>query len=88
MQRNRRGRAHPANVPAKLTRTSAFAPKRRGLITDSSFRRVYLVPKQSVIEVSGRELGSQHRDAMYALFRVPQRSSTTSSGTGWSSIAG
>jgi len=72
MQRNRRGRAHPANVPAKLTRTSAFAPKRRGLITDSSFRRVYLVPKQSVIEVSGRELGSQHRDAMYALFRVPQ----------------
>ena len=69
--RNRKGRRKPAKVPARLTRTSAFAPKRRGLITDSGFKRVYVVPGHSVIQVSGRELGSQHRDALYALFRLP-----------------
>ncbi len=66
---NRRGRKAPAVVPSKLARTSAFTPKRRNLITDSNFHRVYVVPGHSVIEVRGRELGSQHRDAIYALFR-------------------
>ncbi len=70
--RNRKGRANPAKVPARLTRTSAFAPKRRGLITDSDFVRLYVVPGHSVVRVSGRELGSQHRDALYALFRLPR----------------
>ena len=69
--RNRKGRRKPAKVPARLTRTSAFAPKRRGLITDASFKRLYVVPGHSVIQVMGRELGSQHRDALYALFRLP-----------------
>lgn len=69
--RNRKGRRKPAKVPARLTRTSAFAPKRRGLITDSGFKRLYIVPNHSVVQVSGRELGSQHRDALYALFRLP-----------------
>lgn len=69
--RNRKGRRKPAKVPARLTRTSAFAPKRRGLITDAGFKRLYVVPGHSVIQVMGRELGSQHRDALYALFRLP-----------------
>lgn len=69
---NRRGRQNPATVPARLTRTSAFAPRNRDLITDSDFRQRYVVPHQSVIEVSGRELGTQHRDATYALFRLPR----------------
>ncbi len=69
--RNRKGRRRPAKVPARLARTSAFAPKRRGLITDSGFKRVYVVPGHSVVQVAGRELGSQHRDALYALFRLP-----------------
>jgi hypothetical protein len=30
------------------------------------------VPGYSVVEVKGRELGSQHRDAIYALFRLPR----------------
>jgi len=30
------------------------------------------VPKHSVIRVSGRELGTQHRDGMYGLFRVKE----------------
>lgn len=72
MQQNRRGRNRPASVPARLTRTSAFTPKRRGLITDANFKGIYVVPNHSVVEVSGRELGSQHRDAMDALFRVPE----------------
>lgn len=74
--KNRKGRKKPAAVPARLTRTSAFAPKRRGLITDSDFNRIYFVPGHSVVEVSGRELGSQHRDALYALFRLPQKTIT------------
>lgn len=68
-RKNRRGRRAPSVVPSKLARTSAFTPKRRNLITDSNFHRVYVVPGHSVIEVRGRELGSQHRDAIYALFR-------------------
>ena len=72
--KNRKGRKKPAKVPARLTRTSAFAPKRRGLITDSSFRRIYVVPNHSIVQVVGRELGSQHRDALYALLRLPSKS--------------
>ncbi len=68
--RGRRGRNRPSKVPARLVRTSAFAPKRRGLITDSSFERLYVVRGHSVVRVSGRELGSQHRDALYAVFRL------------------
>lgn len=70
---SRRGRNRPAKVPARLVRTSAFAPKRRGLITDSSFERLYVVRGHSVVRVSGRELGSQHRDALYAVFRLPHQ---------------
>ena len=66
----RRGRKRPSKVPARLVRTSAFAPKRRGLITDSAFERLYVVPGHSMVRVSGRELGSQHRDALYAVFRL------------------
>jgi hypothetical protein len=66
----RRGRVKPSKVPARLVRTSAFAPKRRGLITDSAFERLYVVKGHSVVRVSGRELGSQHRDALYAVFRL------------------
>ena len=71
---SRRGRASPAKVPARLVRTSAFAPKRRGLITDAKFRRLYVVPGHSIIQVAGRELGSQHRDALYAVFRLAHSS--------------
>lgn len=67
---NRRGRKNPSAMPDKLARTSAFAPRRKNLITDSNFSRVYEVPGYSVVEVKGRELGSQHRDAIYALFRL------------------
>jgi hypothetical protein len=70
----RRGRKRPAKVPARLVRTSAFAPKRRGLITDSDFERLYVVRGHSVVRVSGRELGSQHRDALYAVFRLTHES--------------
>ena len=68
--KNRRGRSQPSVVPAKLARTSAFAARRYGLSTDANFQRVYIVAGYSVIEVRGRELGSQHRDALYALFRL------------------
>jgi len=72
-QKNRRGRKKPAKVPSQLSRTSAFAPKRQGLITDSNFSRTYVVGGAggSVVRVEGRELGSQHRDALYVLFRLP-----------------
>lgn len=69
----RRGRRTPAKVPARLTRTAAFAPKRHGLNKDSDFKRLYIVPGHSVIHVSGRELGSQHRDALYAIFRLRRK---------------
>lgn len=68
--KNRRGRRNPAVMPDRLARTSAFAPRKSNLITDSNFTRVYEVPGYSVVEVRGRELGSQHRDAIYALFRL------------------
>jgi hypothetical protein len=68
-KQNRRGRKNPSVMPDRLARTSAFTPRRQGLITDSNFSRVYEVPGYSVVEVKGRELGSQHRDAIYALFR-------------------
>lgn len=71
--KNRRGRRNPAKIPARLARTSAFAPKRKALITDSDFERLYVVPGHSVIRVSGRELGTQHRDAIYAIFRLPRK---------------
>lgn len=71
-RRNRRGRVNPATMPDRLARTSAFAPRRFNLITDSNFTRVYEVPGYSVVEVKGRELGSQHRDAIVAVFRLPR----------------
>lgn len=73
--KNRRGRKNPSKVPARLARTSAFAPKRSRLNTDSDFERVYVVPGHSVIRVSGRELGTQHRDTIYAVFRLPSKRS-------------
>jgi hypothetical protein len=75
MQRTRqniRGRKNPATMPDRIARTSAFAPRNRGLVTDSTFTRVYEVPGYSVVEVRGRELGSQHRDALVAAFRLPR----------------
>ncbi|MGB0697022.1 MAG: hypothetical protein ACPGOY_15315 [Rhodospirillaceae bacterium] len=74
--KNKRGRNNPAKVPARLTRTSAFAPRRRGLITDTNFSRIYVVPGHSVVKVTGRELGTQHRDALYGLFRQKYSSIT------------
>ena len=68
--KNRRGRRNPAVMPDRLARTSAFVSRKVNLITDSNFTRVYEVPGYSVVEVRGRELGSQHRDAIYALFRL------------------
>jgi len=41
----------------------------RCLIEERSFQRVYIVPPFSVNEARRRELGSQHRDALYAVFR-------------------
>ena len=67
---NRRGRKAPVVMPSRLARTSAFAPRRKGLITDSTFQRLYIVRPHTIVEVRGRELGSQHRDALYALFRM------------------
>lgn len=75
-KKNRRGRKWPSSIPARLARTAAFAPKRRGLITDSGFVRLYVVPGHSAVKVSGRELGSQHRDAIYAVFRLPRETVT------------
>lgn len=71
-RQNRRGRVNPATMPDRLARTSAFVPRRYGLITDSNFTRIYEVPGYSVVEVKGRELGSQHRDALVAVFRLPR----------------
>ena len=42
--RNRRGRRNPASMPTHLARTSAFAPRKKDLITDSNFVRIYEVP--------------------------------------------
>jgi hypothetical protein len=73
---NRRGRTNPAVVPGKLARTSAFAPRRYNLATSSDFECVYTVRPHTVIHVVGRELGSQHRDAIYAIFRCRARKVT------------
>jgi hypothetical protein len=70
---NRRGRQNPAVLPGRLARTSAFAPRRQKLSTDADFQRTYVVKPHTVVQVSGRELGSQHRDALYAIFRVRAR---------------
>lgn len=70
---NRRGRQNPAVIPGRLARTSAFAPRRQKLSNDADFERVYVVRPHTVVQVSGRELGSQHRDALYAIFRVRAR---------------
>jgi len=75
-KQNRRNRKNPAVMPDRLARTSAFTPRRQGLNADSNFVRTYEVPGYSVVEVKGRELGSQHRDAIYALFRMPRLKAT------------
>ena len=72
-RRNVRGRRMPAVLPSKLARTSAFVPRRHGLLTDASFVRVYVVRPHAVVEVRGRELGTRHRDALVALFRLRAR---------------
>jgi hypothetical protein len=70
---NRRGRSQPAVLPSTMARTGAFSPRRYGLNTDSTFARIYTVRPHSVVEVRGRELGTQHRDILYALFRLRAR---------------
>ncbi|MBV9783719.1 MAG: hypothetical protein JO264_07850 [Acidisphaera sp.] len=72
-RRNIRGRRQPAVLPSKLARTSAFAPRRHGLSSDADFLRVYVVRPHAVVEVRGRELGTRHRDALIALFRLRAR---------------
>ncbi len=57
-------------MPDRLARTAAFVPRRTNLSTDANFTRIYEVPGYSVVEVKGRELGSQHRDALVALFQA------------------
>ncbi|WP_298954334.1 hypothetical protein [uncultured Methylobacterium sp.] len=71
-RRNRRGRTNPSAVPARLTRTSAFSPRRFGLV-DRAIERIFHVPGHSVVVVKGGELGSQHRDMIYALFRMKNK---------------
>ena len=53
--------------------SSAFAPWRQKLSTDVDFKRVYVVKPNTVAQVSGRGSRSQHRDALYAIFRVRTR---------------
>jgi hypothetical protein len=67
-----RSSKRPSRVPTDLARTSAFAPRVVDLAA-GDFQRVYVVDGGSIVEVRGRELGSQHRDALYALFRLPTR---------------
>ncbi len=67
---NMRGRRNPAVLPSKLARTAAFAPRKHGLSTDADFVRTYVVKPHAVVEVRGRELGTRHRDALIALFRL------------------
>ncbi len=73
IRRNARGRRVPAVMPSRLARTSAFAPRQQGLVSDADFARIYVVPPHSVVEVRGRELGTRHRDMMVALFRLRAR---------------
>ncbi|MBB5695954.1 hypothetical protein [Muricoccus pecuniae] len=70
---NARGRRAPAVMPSRLARTSAFAARTHSLNTDSNFKRIYIVPPHSVVEVAGRELGTRHRDMLVALFRLRAR---------------
>src|SRR5208282_1298921 len=49
------------------------APRRHNLSSDGSFESVYIVRPHTVVHVHGRELGSQHRDAIYAVFRSRAR---------------
>lgn len=72
-RKNARGRRQPSVMPSKLARTSAFAPRRHSLSSDADFLRVYVVRPHAVIEVRGRELGTRHRDALVALFRLRAR---------------
>lgn len=72
-RKNSRGRRQPSVMPSKLARTSAFAPRRHSLSTDADFVRVYVVRPHAVVEVRGRELGTRHRDALVALFRLRAR---------------
>jgi hypothetical protein len=46
---NRRGRKAPAVMPSRLARTSAFAPRKKGLVTDSTFQRLYIVRPHTVV---------------------------------------
>lgn len=69
---NRRGRKDPSAVPARLTRTSAFAPRRYGTV-NANMERIFHVPGHSVVLVKGGELGSVHRDMIYALFRLKSK---------------
>lgn len=69
---NRRGRKDPSAVPARLTRTSAFAPRRHGTV-NANIERIFHVPGHSVVLVKGGELGSVHRDMIYALFRLKSK---------------
>ena len=85
--RNVRGRRQPAVLPSKLARTSAFAPRRHSLSADADFVRVYVVRPHAVVEVRGRELGTRHRDALIALFRLRARRCETISADGKSGAA-
>lgn len=68
---NHRGRKKPAVVPYKMARTSIFAPTDKNLITDSSHERLFIVKNFSIIHAYGRELGTKHRDCLYAIMRLP-----------------
>jgi hypothetical protein len=64
-------RTRSSQVPTDLARTSAFAPYRN--LSKSTVKRAFVVDN-SVVEVEGQELGVQHRDALYALFRLDKQS--------------
>lgn len=65
-----KNRKTPALIPNRLVRTSAFAAREIRLARDANFRRTYFLEGHSVVEVIGGELGTQHRDALYAIFRL------------------
>jgi len=62
-----RSRKKPASVPNKLSRISIFSPKNRDLCLTNK-ERIYPIDKHSVLRIIGRELGSKHRDLLYAFF--------------------
>lgn len=49
------GRKASALLPSRLVWTSALAPRWKGLVTESSFQRLYIVRPHTVVEVPGRE---------------------------------